>query len=87
MTLSIFNVQNAKEKTTLRPKIRKSIKKNLKSKNSVLFVEATRFTRRLNKLLILQASSSSGRVPVSKTGCWGFKSLLACHFSVNGVMK
>ena len=21
------------------------------------------------------------RAPVSKTGCWGFESLLACHFS------
>ena len=27
----------------------------------------------------LQASSSIGRAPVSKTGCWGFESLLACH--------
>ena len=26
-----------------------------------------------------EASSSIGRVPVSKTGCWGFKSLLACQ--------
>jgi preprotein translocase subunit SecE len=22
------------------------------------------------------------RAPVSKTGCWGFESLLACHFSL-----
>ncbi len=27
---------------------------------------------------ILQASSSNGRASVSKTECWGFKSLLAC---------
>jgi hypothetical protein len=26
-----------------------------------------------------QASSSNGRAPVSKSGCWGFESLLACH--------
>ena len=31
----------------------------------------------------LQASSSIGRAPVSKTGCWGFESLLACQFSQN----
>jgi hypothetical protein len=29
-----------------------------------------------------QASSSNGRAAVSKTACWGFESLLACHFSV-----
>src|SRR4029453_10110417 len=28
-----------------------------------------------------KASSSIGRVPVSKTGGWGFESLLACHTS------
>ena len=28
---------------------------------------------------MLQASSSIGRVPVSKTGGWGFESLLACQ--------
>ena len=28
---------------------------------------------------VTQASSSIGRAPVSKTGCWGFESLLACH--------
>src|SRR5690606_37914886 len=33
-------------------------------------------------LLLLKASSSIGRAPVSKTGCWGFESLLACHLSV-----
>ena len=27
----------------------------------------------------LQASSSNGRAAVSKTACWGFESLLACH--------
>ncbi len=27
----------------------------------------------------MKASSSIGRAPVSKTGCWGFESLLACH--------
>jgi hypothetical protein len=26
-----------------------------------------------------QASSSNGRAPDSKSGCWGFKSLLACQ--------
>ena len=26
-----------------------------------------------------QASSSNGRAPDSKSGCWGFESLLACH--------
>ena len=30
-----------------------------------------------------KASSSIGRAPVSKTGCWGFESLLACQFSQN----
>jgi hypothetical protein len=28
----------------------------------------------------IQASSSNGRAAVSKTACWGFESLLACHF-------
>ena len=28
---------------------------------------------------VIQASSSIGRAPVSKTGGWGFESLLACH--------
>ena len=28
----------------------------------------------------IQASSSIGRAPVSKTGGWGFDSLLACHY-------
>src|SRR5690606_39867161 len=34
-------------------------------------------------LLLLKASSSIGRAPVSKTGCWGFESLLACHKKVS----
>ena len=29
----------------------------------------------------LQASGSIGRAPVSKTGGWGFESLLACHYN------
>ena len=29
-----------------------------------------------------RVSSSIGRASVSKTECWGFESLLACHFSV-----
>lgn len=29
---------------------------------------------------VIQASSSNGRAPDSKSGCWGFESLLACHF-------
>ncbi len=29
----------------------------------------------------LQGSSSIGRALVSKTRCWGFESLLPCHFS------
>ena len=32
----------------------------------------------------LQASSSNGRAAVSKTACWGFESLLACHFQLPG---
>ena len=28
----------------------------------------------------VKGSSSIGRVPVSKTGCWGFESLLPCQF-------
>ena len=28
---------------------------------------------------IMQASSSNGRASDSKSGCWGFESLLACH--------
>ncbi|KAF0215301.1 MAG: preprotein translocase subunit [Geobacteraceae bacterium] len=27
----------------------------------------------------------TARAPVSKTGCWGFESLLACHFIQYGV--
>ena len=27
----------------------------------------------------MQASSSNGRASDSKSGCWGFESLLACH--------
>ena len=30
-------------------------------------------------VLAIQASSSNGRAPDSKSGCWGFESLLACH--------
>jgi preprotein translocase subunit SecE len=30
-----------------------------------------------------QASSSNGRAPDSKSGCWGFESLLACHFNAD----
>jgi hypothetical protein len=30
--------------------------------------------------LEMQASSSNGRASDSKSGGWGFKSLLACHF-------
>ena len=33
---------------------------------------------RLAKRRGIQASSSNGRAPVSKTGCCGFESLLAC---------
>jgi hypothetical protein len=29
--------------------------------------------------MIVQASSSNGRAPDSKSGCWGFESLLACQ--------
>ena len=28
---------------------------------------------------LMKANSSIGRAPVSKTGGWGFESLLACH--------
>jgi hypothetical protein len=31
------------------------------------------------ELTIIQASSSNGRAPDSKSGCWGFESLLACQ--------
>jgi hypothetical protein len=31
-----------------------------------------------------EGSSSSGRAPVSKTGGWGFESLLPCHPCVRG---
>ena len=29
----------------------------------------------------IEASSTIGSAPVSKTGGWGFDSLLACHFA------
>jgi large subunit ribosomal protein L33 len=31
----------------------------------------------------MQASSSNGRASDSKSGCWGFESLLACHFPLS----
>jgi hypothetical protein len=47
--------------------------RNAEVRGSIPLISTTLFSS-------MQASSSNGRAPDSKSGCWGFESLLACHF-------
>ena len=67
-----------KEEIIRRPRISEQRRISWSLINIAAFAESTRRTKRPNKRM-MQASSSNGRASDSKSGCWGFESLLACH--------
>ena len=74
------SVANARERITLQPRTGGISKGSWSSINTVGGIERLRFTRKQRLSNQLQASSSNGRAPVSKTGSCRFESCLACEW-------
>ena len=71
-------VWSARTGTTRRPRIKEILRKNSSLKNTAVFAGLIPFTRKRSDFG--RPVALIGRAPDSKSGGWGFESLLACHF-------
>ena len=72
----IYHAPNVKKKITVNGFLKKEVLVNYPLINIVLDAESIIFTRRLSNRPV----APNGRAADSKSACWGFESLLACHF-------